>query len=101
MSPERTLNLIIYTVVALILIVFLLMLLGVIASPFWSTTQLSRHDRAVAPAGGRFVSLPVAERSGEAMRIGPADTSGSFRAIGHHHCPPTYANGIVRTPQHW
>jgi hypothetical protein len=34
MSPERSLNLIIYTVVALILIVFLLMLLGVIASRF-------------------------------------------------------------------
>lgn len=33
MSPERTLNLVILTVVALILIVLLLMLLGVVASP--------------------------------------------------------------------
>jgi hypothetical protein len=34
MSPERSLNLVILTVVALILIVLLLMLLGVVASPF-------------------------------------------------------------------
>jgi len=34
MSPERTVNLIIATVVAIILIVLLLMLLGVIARPW-------------------------------------------------------------------
>jgi predicted nucleic acid-binding Zn ribbon protein len=34
MSPERTVNLIIMTVIALILIVVLLVLLGVVASPF-------------------------------------------------------------------